>query len=85
MWWGDVKTLNIWKEDKVEKVDDGLNIDIKELDLSARSFNRLRRNDCYTIRDVLDLMETKGLKRISGLGESSIKEIELKIKPYINK
>ena len=85
MWWGDVKTLNIWKEEKVEEIDDGLNIDIKELDLSARSFNRLRRNDCYTIRDVLDLMETKGLKRISGLGENSIKEIELKMEPYINK
>lgn len=85
MWWGDIKTLNIWKEKEEPKTKEDTiqDDDIEKLNLSSRAFNRLRRNNCYTIKDVLKLMEERGLERISGLGEKSKDEIKEKIKLYI--
>lgn len=50
---------------------------IKELELSARSYNVLGRMKCHTIEDVLD--KQRELLKQRGCGLNTIKEIKNKI------
>ena len=74
------KDLNIWKkeEPKTSKLKGLRDIDISELNLGVRSFNCLKRANCNTVGDILDLMyeEGNGLRKIRNLGTRSENEIK---------
>ena len=76
----DIKDLNIWKKEEPRtKNRKGLrDVDISELNLSVRSYNCLRRVNCNTVGDILDLMdeEGNGLRKIRNLGSRSEAEIK---------
>ena len=75
----DIRDLNIWKKEEPRtKNRKGLrDVDISELNLSVRSYNCLRRVNCNTVGDILDLMdeEGNGLRKIRNLGSRSEAEI----------
>lgn len=56
-------------------------IRLEELNLSVRSFNSLKRCNCNTVGDILDLMDEdgNGLRRIRNLGARSEAEIKEKL------
>ena len=76
----DIKNLNIWKkEEKKNQNLKGLrDLDISEINLSVRSYNCLKRANCDTVGDILDLLdeEGNGLRKIRNLGARSEKEIQ---------
>ena len=49
--------------------------DVDGLDLSIRSYNCLKRADCTTINQVIDLFENGKIFRVRNLGKKSIAEI----------
>ena len=78
----DIRNLNIWKQE--EKKDRNLrelrDLELSDINLSVRSYNCLKRANCNTVGDILDLMdeEGNGLRSIRNLGsrsETEIKEI----------
>ena len=79
-----IKTIDIWKkeEEKTENHNIFRNIDLAELNLSVRSYNCLRRANCNTVGDILDMMEEdgNGLRRIRNLGSHSEAEIKETVK-----
>ena len=77
----DIRNLNIWKseETKTPNINGLRHVDIEQLNLSVRAFNCLKRADCHTVGDILNLLgeEGTGLRRIRNLGtrsETDIKE-----------
>ena len=76
----DIRSMNIWKqEEKAQPNLKGMrDLDISEMNLSVRSYNCLKRANCNTIGDVLDLMDEdgNGLRRIRNLGSRSEAEIK---------
>lgn len=84
MWWGDVKTLNIWKEEpkKEDKVNKTLSEGIGALGLSVRAFNCLKRIDCMTVKEVIDLIDNEKISRVRGLGNTTEKEIRTAVEKY---
>lgn len=80
MWWGDIKTLNIWKEKTKEEKQKEMKVHpIEELNLSQRAYNRMKSNNINTVGELVELIKQDRLKKIKGLGAKSINEIELKI------
>ena len=75
----DIQKLNIWKAEKVDNTNDEpfSALNITELNLGTRSFNALKRANCNTVQDILNLMgeEGEGLRKIRNLGSRSEKEI----------
>lgn len=75
----DVKNLNIWKPEEEQKHNNEayLYTDIRDLNLTVRSFNCLKRAGCNTIQDVLNCIgeDGQGLRRIRNLGNRSEAEI----------
>ncbi len=75
----DTKNRSIWKqEEKRETSKNGFEqVDISELNLSVRSFNCLKRANCNTVGDILQIMgeEGDGLRKIRNLGMRSEAEI----------
>jgi len=75
-----IRNLNIWKkeEPKTPKLNGLRAVNITDLNLSARSFNCLKRAGCNTVGDILDMMdeEGNGLRAIRNLGTRSEKEIK---------
>ena len=76
----DIKNLNIWKKEEpgTRGNNGGLrSVEITELNLSPRSFNSLKRANCNTVGDILDMLdeEGNGLRRIRNLGVRSENEI----------
>ena len=76
----DIRNLNIWKKEEAKTPNlKGLrDVDISELNLGVRSFNCLKRANCSTVGDILDLMdeEGNGLRKIRNLGARSESEIK---------
>ena len=52
---------------------------IEELNLTPRSFNALTRASVQTVAEVLQLVESGGLRNVRGLGRKSISEIKDKL------
>lgn len=61
-----------------EDDDTGLNIEISELDLSARTANALINNDIKTVRDLVMLSETD-MKDLKGFGQKALDEVKEKL------
>ena len=78
--------MNIWRQDQ-RAADRNIrgnelrDIKIEELNLSARSFNSLKRAECNTVGNILDAMneEGEGLRKFRNLGVRSEKEIKEKL------
>lgn len=70
------------KEEEKRKV---LDVPVIELDLSKRSYNCLRRGHIDTVIQLVDLLkkDEDGLKKIRGMGTTSIMEIKEKLKAYV--
>ena len=83
MWWGDIKTMNIWKEKPEEPkeivCDD---IGIEELNLSNRARNALKGAECNMVSDVIKRIEENTLKKIRNLGVTTETEIREKVSAY---
>ena len=71
-----LKTLELTKQIKMDE--------LAELDLSVRSFNCLRRANCKTIDQVIELFENGTIWRVRNLGKKSIDEIIEKISDIYN-
>ena len=83
MWWGDIKTMNIWKEKpakKKEVVYDDAEIDV--LSLSNRARNCLARSKCFKISDIIKMIDEDTIKKIRGLGVATETEIRQKLSDY---
>ena len=84
----DMQKVNIWKAERMDSNNDNafLTINIAELNLGTRSYNALKRANCNTIQDVLDIMGEKGegLRKIRNLGSRSEVEILEKLQEYKN-
>lgn len=82
----DVKNLNIWKTEEKQNLNNDvfLNTEITELNLSARSFNCLKRANCNTVGDILNCIgeDGQGLRKIRNLGNRSEAEIMEKVNEY---
>ena len=83
--------MNIWRQDQraTDKARSGnelRSIKIEELNLSVRSFNSLKRAECNTVGNILDVMdeEGEGLRKIRNLGVRSEKEIKEKLEVLLN-
>ena len=86
MWYGDIKTLNIWKDKPIEKKREKyIEKDISELDLSKRAYNCLKRAKCDTINSVIKFIYKDELKKIRGLGATTKSEIEDKVNLYLER
>ena len=85
MWWGDIKTLNIWKEKPKEKKKNNLDESVEVLDLSKRAYNCIKRNNLNTIEDVIRFINDGKLIRLHGMGAKSAEEIETKVKEFMSK
>lgn len=71
---------NVKEEEMKQRSINKLFIDeIGELDLSVRSYNCLRRANCQTIDEVLNLFESGRIWQVRNLGRKSIEEIMSKI------
>lgn len=55
---------------------------VEELDLSQRARNGLHRDGCFTIGQLVDLVNADGIRRIRNLGEKSQREIHDKLLEY---
>ena len=55
---------------------------VEELDLSQRARNGLHRDGCFTIGQLVDLVNAKGIRKIRNLGEKSQREINIKLLEY---
>lgn len=83
MWFGDIKTINIWRpnpEKEEEKLAEHL---IEELGLSPRPYNALKREEYNTVKDVIDLIRLDRLPHVKGIGAGSINEIKLKVSTFM--
>ena len=87
----DIRNMNIWRQDQraTDKARSGnelRSIKIEELNLSVRSFNSLKRAECNTVGNILDVMdeEGEGLRKIRNLGVRSEKEIKEKLEVLLN-
>ena len=78
--------MNIWKKEPSTGKTGGkrLNVELSELNLSARSYNCLKRAGCSTLGDILVLiaMDKNGLRRIRNLGSRSEAEILERVRKY---
>ena len=85
MWWGDIHTLNIWEEEPEENIKKRKREGtfIEELNLSNRSYNRMKKNNCDMVEDIVKLIESGDIEMIAGLGEKSLNEIKEKVQPYM--
>ena len=52
---------------------------IDELDLSRRSLNGLMRDSCFTVGQLVDIVNENGLRRIRNIGAGSVSEIKKKL------
>ena len=83
----DIRNMSIWRAEEPGRTDPaGMRfMSIEELNLSVRSYNCMRRAGCFTIGDVMRLLENdgEGLMKIRGLGARSAAEIREKIESFI--
>lgn len=56
--------------------------EVKDLDLSVRSYNALMRVDCYTIGQVIMAINENSLRNVRNLGVKSIAEIRVFMLEY---
>ncbi|WP_338867190.1 DNA-directed RNA polymerase subunit alpha [[Mycoplasma] gypis] len=74
-----LQEINIFKEEKIEKVvDEKTLVPIEKLDLTIRSLNALHRAGYKTVEDLLKLTEEE-LSNIKNLGKKSVEDILKKI------
>lgn len=89
MWRGNIKNINIWKEDSNTKANDNennkskLDEPVELLGLSSKAYNCIKRNRLNTIKDIVNLINNNKLMKVRGLGEKSVKEIEIKVEHFI--
>lgn len=57
-------------------------IQIKDMDLSVRSYNALMAHGVTDLGKLVDLINSGGLKEVRNLGVKSVKEIQLKAIEY---
>ena len=69
--------LSIWVDDVIVYLE--FDKQIESLGLSLFTENALKRNNIYTIRDIIDIENKYGLNSINNIGSKSIKEIEDKL------
>lgn len=62
-----------------ERLEDGYDVKIKELELSVRAYNCLKRNDIYSLEDLLAYSPSQ-IKAIRNIGERAADEIINKLK-----
>ncbi len=68
------KLIAKMEAEEKERMGSKLNITLEELDLSVRSFNRLKVHGCDTVADLIKLSE-EDIVRIKNLGKRSIVEV----------